>query len=79
MPQTATAKRSILLPCPCCNEPAACVALRMSADAGEDCEFFCLECEAEFGRAEVEEQVNRWAKWAKVLAWADAAPQFDEE
>jgi len=74
----ATAKKSILLPCPCCNEPTACVSLRLSADAGDANEFICLECDEEFGRAEVEEAVARWAGWARVLAWVDAAPAVEE-
>lgn len=77
--KTATAKKSMLMPCPCCNEPRACVSLRLHADAGDENEFHCEECLKEFGRAEVEEAQARWAKWARVLAWIDTAPALEGE
>lgn len=32
----ATAKKSMLMPCPLCNEPRACVSLRLHTDAGDE-------------------------------------------
>lgn len=60
------------MPCPCCGEASASVAvLRRGDDA-----FFCRECEAGFSFADLQARITRWAK---VMTWAASAPQFDDE
>lgn len=77
--QTATDRKPILMPCPLCNEPDACVQLNLANLDGDGDEFHCQECDSGFGRPEIAEAVSRWAKWGRLLAWVDDAPHFDCE
>lgn len=71
---TKTAK-AIMLPCPMCGGEEAGIQVNLDYLEDDDAQFHCRDCDAEFGRNRIETILR---KWAKVLAWLDAAPDCDE-
>lgn len=71
-------KTEMLLPCPLCGEPKACLLLDLVelSEPESDCLFKCRECEGEFGRPMLRDMIR---KWTKVLTWLDAAPNTADE
>ena len=76
---TATQKETGFGPlyCPSCHEAGATISLDLYELAG----FECKDCGETFSRQEIEERIEelkvRLERWAKVLAWLDAAPAID--
>jgi hypothetical protein len=61
------AKRGLLLPCPLCGEPDACITLDL-----DDAEtFHCRECDGEFTAQTVKRVIK---DWTEVLDWIDTMP-----
>jgi hypothetical protein len=75
-PTCTKARKAILPPCPMCGEETASVLLRLANLDESDCEFQCVECDAEFSADHVRILI---AKWSKLLAWIDAAPSMEDE
>lgn len=55
------------LPCPCCGEPDANIAVELSQPGT----LTCRECDAEFTTANVERLIRQWSA---VLPWLKAMP-----
>ena len=62
------ATTGLQLPCPCCGQAEANIALELHDMQS----FTCRECDAEFTRADIEALI---ARWQPVLAWIDTAPK----
>ena len=62
--------RSCTLPCPCCGEPEANIALRLGDIDGDEA-FVCQSCDTSFSVALVESILTRWPR---MLEWIAAIP-----
>jgi hypothetical protein len=62
-----TTGRGLLLPCPQCGEPNACMLL----DLSEGDRFSCQENDCEFRADDVRDLIKRWGP---VLAWVEQMP-----
>ena len=64
---TAKTTTGLLLPCPCCDQAEASIALELSDMQS----FTCRDCDAEFTRDDVTKLI---AKWSRLFTWLDTAP-----
>lgn len=71
----ATPSTGCTLPCPRCGEANACVSLWLADTLAENA-FTCSECNAEFGRADIEAIIKHWPA---ILRWLDAIPAAEAE
>ena len=64
---TTSTTTGLLLPCPCCGQAEASIALELS-----DMQSFpCRDCDAEFTRDDV---TNLIARWTRLFTWLDTVP-----
>jgi len=69
MPETAIRPKTILLPCPCCGEADANIAINLGTL--EDETFTCQACNGVFTDASIRDLI---ARWQPILAWLDTVP-----
>lgn len=76
-----SALKEVRLPCPCCGEPKACVAVNVyNVDPDGQSELFnCRDCDALFGPEEIRDLIARARRWEAVLQWINQIPQFQDE